>query len=197
MGSECNTSSYSYDTSPVLGTTHQIVWQGGTFICNGEVLVCNGTRLTTMQATILEKVCSLIDATNVCSVILPDCFSNFFGTVGCKDSGKTVIDFINLLLDVACQQQSQINSLPTTNNPIVTLNYCCCNDGQCGESVELTLSEHTQKILDCICELKTKVDTLETSLSNYATVESLQDTNDKLTCIMGKLIQAGIDLTGC
>ena len=159
-------SSYWYDSSPILGSTHQIVWQGGTFTCNGEVLVCNGTRLTTMQNTILEKICKLLSDTNVCDVVLPTCFSTFFGTVGCADSDNTVIDFINLLLDTACQQQTQINELPTTNNPFVTLSYCCCNDETgCNTQVTLTLSEHIQKIVNCLCDLKTEVTTLQSSFT--------------------------------
>jgi len=211
-------SSYWYDSSPVIGSAVQITWGGADIKCGDKIIACKGTRLSEMQLSILERICSLESDVDICSVNIPDCFSSFFDPLYCTASDKTVIDFINFLLDTACNQQKDLDTKASKDavDPIVTLEYCCCaptcttpGGSCCGTSVEVRLSEHIQNVLECLCELKAEVVSLKNEVETlYATKQSVTNTNGRIDCLRAALINfntanaglegfTGINLTGC
>lgn len=151
-------SSYWYDSSPVKATSNEILYVGKTVDC---LDFCDKPRLTTVQEKILDKICELVGITDVTSIHIPTCLVEAWGT-----SDETILNFLQFLLDQHCSLKSTVDELPTTNNPFVTISYCCCNDGDgCNTQVTLTLSEHIQKIVNCLCDLKTEVTTLQESFN--------------------------------
>ena len=188
-------SSYWYDSSPILGTAAQIVYGGADVYCkdvNGvDVLVaCKGTRLSEMQLSILERICSLESSVDICSINIPSCFSSFFEPLYCTASDKTVIDFINFLLETACNQQNNLATKASKDevNPFVTLEYCCCSPtctspggDCCGTSVNVRLSEHIQNVLDCLCKYKEEV------ASTYATQQEVTTLHKSVSTLIGKV----------
>ena len=149
-------SSYWYDSSPVKATSNEILYVGKTVDC---LDFCDKPRLTTVQEKILDKICELVGITDVTSIHIPTCLVEAWGT-----SDETILNFLQFLLDQHCSLKSTVDELPTTNDPFVTISYCCCNDGDgCNTQVTLTLSEHIQKIINCLCDLKTEVTTLQES----------------------------------
>lgn len=164
-------------------TTNCIEWQGEDIPCLG---ICAGDTLTELETAIANKVCELVGLTDMTNVVIPCELEIAFGT---RD--KVILEYINYLLEIACAQKAAIELLPDTNNPIVTLNYCCCNEGQgCDNSVELSLSEHIQKVLNCLCELRSEFDAFKLSVENtYATIEQVEETNSRIDCLRTALVQ--------
>jgi hypothetical protein len=151
-------SSYWYDSSSIKSTTNEVLYVGKGVTC---VDVCHNSRLTTVQEKILDKICELVGITDVTSINIPVCLQSAWGT-----SDENILNFIQFLLDQHCELKTYTDGLPTTNNPFVTLSYCCCNDETgCNTQVTLTLSDHIQKILNCLCDLKTEVATLQSSFT--------------------------------
>ena len=190
-------SSYWYDSSPVIGSAVQITWGGADIKCGDKIIACKGTRLSEMQLSILERICSLESDVDICSVNIPDCFSSFFDPLYCTASDKTVIDFINFLLDTACNQQKDLDTKASKDavDPIVTLEYCCCaptcttpGGSCCGTSVEVRLSEHIQNVLECLCKYKEEV------ANTYATIVEITKTNNALLALCNRVgkIETGI-----
>lgn len=151
-------SSYWYNSSAIKATSNEILYVGKTVDC---LDFCDKSRLTTVQEKILDKICELVGITDVTSIHIPTCLVEAWGT-----SDETILNFLQFLLDQHCSLKSTVDELPTTNNPFVTISYCCCNDGDgCNTQVTLTLSEHIQKIVNCLCDLKTEVTTLQESFN--------------------------------
>lgn len=174
--------------TPFKHTTSEILWVGGDIECLG---ICNGIRLTELETTIANKVCELQTSIDASNIILPECL-----IIAWQTKDKTVLEFIKFLLDSYCEQQTinaeletQINNV----NPVFTLSYCCCNDEDgCDTQVELTLTSHLQKILNCICEQANKITELTQQLSNYVTSEQLAQVNGRIDCLRQALIQFNI-----
>jgi hypothetical protein len=177
-------SSYWYDSSPVIGTSNQITWAGGDVYCGTTLVACNGTRLTTMQKAILDRICTLEGVIDMTTITFPCSLE-----VAWNSQDLTILNLIQYLLDNACAQKTTIDSLPTTNDPFVTIEYCCCSgvDG-CGTSVTVALSTHIQNIITCLCELKTEVATLTNTISGLATKEQVTDLQNQINCIKGGII---------
>ncbi len=145
---ECNTNSFNYNFTPIMHTTDSIQWVGDAVEC---LDVCSGARLTELEAAILEKLCSLVNTVDLDSVVIPTCLTTAWGT---KD--KDLLTFINFLLDQNCVQQTQIDT-NTSNivsiDPVFTIEYTCCDDS-CIPGTTLKLSQHLEKILLCLCDVK-------------------------------------------
>lgn len=167
-------------------TTSCIEWSGGDIPCLG---ICDGDTLTELETAIANKVCELVELTDMTEVVIPCELEVAFGT---RD--QTILNYINYILEIACAQKAAIDVLPTTNDPVVILNYCCCNDGQgCDNSVELSLSEHIQKVLNCLCELRSEFDAFKIEVENtYATIEQINETNSRIDCLRTALVQFNI-----
>jgi hypothetical protein len=198
-------SSYWYDSSPVLGTAAQIVWGGADVYCGETLVACKGTRLATMQVAILDRICELEGVTDMTSISIPCVLYQAWGT-----QDPTILNYIQYLLDNACDQKAVVDTLPTTNDPSVSIEYCCCSniDG-CGTTVTVSLSTHIQNIITCLCNLKEEVGVLKGEVETlYATKQSVADTNGRIDCLRAALINfnianaglegfTGIDLSGC
>lgn len=170
-------SSYWYDSSPVIGTTSQIVYGGADVYCGTKLVACKGTRLSTMQVDILTRICELEGVTDMTSINIPCSLE-----VAWTTQDHTILNYIQYLLNNACAQKSIIDGLPTTNNPNVTITYCCCTDGDgCNTQVTLTLSEHIQKIIDCLCNYKEEV------ASTYATQQEVTTLHKLVSTLIGKV----------
>lgn len=162
MSSENNKSSYWYSYSPVKATTNEIIYVGKEVSC---IDICTNSRLTTVQEKILDKICELVGATDATVINVPECLKDAWDT-----QDETILNFIQFLLDQHCVLKEYTDTLPTTSDPIVTLTYCCCNDNNgCNTEVTLSLSAHIQKVLDCLCALKTQVDELQTDFTALST----------------------------
>lgn len=149
----CNNSSYWYNYEPIVGTTNQITWVGGDIECLG---VCNGARLTTLQATIIDKLCTLVNSADVSNLQLPDCFVDAWGT-----QDKTILNFLNFILQTACDQQKTIEQLQVgveNVDPLVTVDYKCCSDNPCVTTGTVKLSIALQNIINCLCSLKEELE---------------------------------------
>jgi len=158
---ESNAYSNKSNYTPYKHTTDEILWNGGEIPCLG---ICNNITLTQLETDIANKVCELIELTDATDLVLPDCL-----IVSWQTRDKTVLEFIKFLLDEYCTQQAvnaQLQDEINTVNPQITLEYCCCNEASgCGTSVTLTLSDHLQKILNCLCEQAARITTLENSFN--------------------------------
>jgi len=160
MGSRSsNTSSLR---CPDATTTSCVEWSGGDFPC---LQVCTGDSLTDLQTSVLTKLCEVLGGVDMTSVILPDCLKAAWNT-----EDPTILNFIQFLLDEHCQLQVAVNQLPTTNNPIFSLDYKCCANNPCITETVVSVSQHLQNILTCLCTQSARIDELETQVSN------LQDT---------------------
>lgn len=125
--------------------------------------ICNGDLLTEVQNAIATKLCELVRGVDMSSVTIPDCIKVAWGT-----QDETILNFIQFLLDAHCTQQTLLEGMATAitqADPIFTLTYNCCGNG-CITGAQLTVSNHLQKIIDCLCDTISRVETLE---NNYAT----------------------------
>lgn len=174
--------------TPFKHTTSEILWAGGDVECLG---ICNGIPLTQLETEIVNKVCELQTLTDASNIILPECL-----VIAWQTRDKTVLEFIKFLLDSYCSQQNINTDLETqinNVNPVFTLSYCCCNDEDgCDTQVELTLTSHLQKILNCICEQSNRITELTEQLSNYVTSEQLAQVNGRIDCLREALVQFNI-----
>lgn len=173
-------SSYWYDSSPVKATTNEVLWVGGDIDCLG---ICNNSRLTTVQTKMANAICDLITTTNIDDIVIPECFKEAFAT-----SNPVIVDFITLLLQTACTQKGQIETIEgslETLNPLVSVDYKCCSDNPCVTTGVVKLNVALENIIQCICSLKEYVGVIpdgQTSVVGYIT--SLQNTVNFLTGIV-------------
>lgn len=167
---EFNTQSNKYLYTPYKHTTDEILWVGGDIACLG---ICNNTKLTLVESQIAQKVCDLITATDASDLVLPDCL-----IVAWNSKDKTILEFIKFLLDEYCNQQvinTNLQNEINNANPQITLSYCCCNDETgCNTQVTLTLSDHLQKILNCLCIQSDRITQLESIIGDEALLPSGQ-----------------------
>ncbi len=172
--------SYYYDSSPIKATTNEVLWVGGDIPC---LDVCNKSRLTTVQLAIIDKLCLLTSNTDLTNVVIPECLKTAFNS-----GDKVLLDFIQILLDNACLQNTQITDITTsleTLNPLVTVDYKCCSDNPCITTGTVTLSVALENIIICMCDLKSYIGILptgQTSVVGY--IQNLQNTINLLTGIV-------------
>jgi len=149
-----------------------ISYEGADIPCLG---ICIGATLTELENAIALKICDLVGMTDMTEVVLPACLITAFGT---KD--ENILNFIQFLLDQHCLLQTQVDGLPTTNNPIFTLDYKCCSDNVCLSGVTVTVSEHLQNILICLCSQNDRITTLETQFQALSDrLDSVSDVADE------------------
>lgn len=181
---ECNKSSYSYDSSPILGSTNNIIWTGDEIPCLG---ICTGDRLTTMQNKIAEKLCEVIGEVDVSELIIPDCLKTAWGT-----NNPVVYEFIQFLLDQLCEQNTTIVNLSNefaNYNPTITVNYPPCCENVCLDGQTLTISQHFEKVLTCLCNLQSQVDSLQSDNEALTLdVNNLQATVSTLSTTVSTLL---------
>lgn len=147
--------------------------------------ICYGDGLTELQNQIATKLCELVGDVDMSTVVIPGCLLSAWNGL---EQDKTILNLFNFALQTSYQQQAQLNSLPTTNDPIITLDYKCCVDNPCFESVEVKISTHLQQIINCICELKTKVVELETIVDSLPTASEFNALQTQVNCIQGGIV---------
>jgi len=151
-------------------STDCVVWVGDEIPCLG---VCKYDTLTELQTKVAQKVCDLIKATDATSLTIPTCFAVAFAS---RD--KTVLNFLQTLLDTACTQASQIADLQDqleNIDPFVTLDYKCCSGNPCVNDATVHVSEAIQNVINCLCtqsnritDLQNEIATLDTEVSNIS-----------------------------
>jgi hypothetical protein len=141
---------------PTPTTTDCVEWVAGDFSC---LDICNGDILSDAQFNIATQICNLISATDLSSVTIPDCLKTAWAT-----NDPTILNFIQFLLDKHCEQQAQIDSLgenELTLETVFTVNYPDCCVSECQPSIELTIQQHFEKVLECLCQQYARIVALE------------------------------------
>lgn len=184
-------SNYFYNSSPILGSTDNIVWNEEDIECLG---VCSGSRLTTLQLAIIEKLCEVVGNTDLSGIIIPDCLKTAFGT---KD--KTVLEFIQFLLDNDCLIKSDIDNLQDqldNFNPLITVDYPSCCENACLPGETYTISQHFEKVLGCLCYQASRINELESTIASQATaITSLNTQYNQLNTTLSTVVTNLTNLT--
>jgi hypothetical protein len=179
-----NTSSSGTNYTSMTTTSDQIRWVGGDIICNGVTIVCNGKSLTAVENAIALQLCTLAGSVDVTEVVIPSCF-----TTAWINKDKTILELFNYLLQIACEQETAIAALPTTNDPLVSVTYCCCNGSSpCSTVVTLKVSDHIQKIVSCLCDIAAQVIDISQALnSQVAVIQQVNTLQLQITNIVGAI----------
>jgi len=167
----CETANYLYTRCPEVVSTNCITYQGESIDCLG---ICKGMTLTKLEDIVVNKICdlatltnmSVIDFTHKCPWIATAWNNAHPGNHPNVDN--TILNILNFILDELCVLQAEITVLQTPVEPKVTLDYACCSTNSCVTTGKVTLSVALQNIINCICEVKSEVSTLK------STVKSLQ-----------------------
>jgi len=158
----CETANYLYTRCPEVVSTNCITYQGADIPCLG---ICKGSNLSVVEMAIANRLCELSDLTNATTITVPACIIAAWNA-GQED--KTILNLLQFALDELCVLQAEITVLQTPVEPKVTLDYACCSTNSCVTTGKVTLSVALQNIINCICEVKSEVSTLK------STVKSLQ-----------------------
>lgn len=167
----CETANYLYTRCPEVVSTNCITYQGESIDCLG---ICKGMTLTKLEDIVVNKICDLATLTNM-SVInfthkcpwIATAWNNAHPEIN-PNVDNTILNILNFILDELCVLQAEITVLQTPVEPKVTLDYACCSTNSCVTTGKVTLSVALQNIINCICEVKSEVSTLK------STVKSLQ-----------------------
>ena len=168
---------------PTTISTNCVEWIAGDFPC---LDICNGDLLTEAQFNIATKLCELVNTTDLSSVVIPSCLVEAWAT-----TDPTILNFIQFLLDKHCEQQVQIDSLGAnelTLKTVFKVNYPDCCVSECQPSIELTIQQHFEKVLECLCQQYDRIVALETTVQTLATQASVGDLQDQIDCLKGAII---------
>lgn len=170
---------------PTPTTTDCVEWVAGDFAC---LDICNGDILSDAQFNIATQICNLISATDLSSVTIPDhhCLKTAWAT-----NDPTILNFIQFLLDKHCEQQAQIDSLgenELTLTTVFTVNYPDCCVSECQPSIELTIQQHFEKVLECLCQQYNRIVALEATVETLATQASVENIQDQIDCLKGAIL---------
>lgn len=170
---------------PTPTTTDCVEWVAGDFSC---LDICNGDILSDAQFNIATQICNLISATDLSSVTIPDyhCLKTAWAT-----NDPTILNFIQFLLDKHCEQQAQIDGLgenELTLEKVFTVNYPDCCVSECQPSIELTIQQHFEKVLECLCQQYDRIVALEATVETLATQASVENIQDQIDCLKGAIL---------
>lgn len=168
---------------PTTISTNCVEWIAGDFPC---LDICNGDLLTEAQFNIATKLCELVNTTDLSSVVIPSCLVEAWAT-----TDPTILNFIQFLLDKHCEQQVQIDSLGAnelTLKTVFKVNYPDCCVSECQPSIELTIQQHFEKVLECLCQQYDRIVALETTVQTLATQASVGDLQDQIDCLKGAIL---------
>lgn len=170
----CETANYLYTRCPEVVSTNCITYQGESIDCLG---ICKGMTLTKLEDIVVNKICdlatltnmSVIDFTHKCPWIATAWNNAHPGNHPNVDN--TILNILNFILDELCILNTKVDGLPTTTEVEFPLNYSCCG-GVCDTPTNVNIPTHLQNIIDCICDFKTYVGTINlptgtSSLSTY------------------------------
>lgn len=168
---------------PTPTTTDCVEWMAGDFSC---LDICNGDILSDAQFNIATQICNLISATDLSSVTIPDCLKTAWAT-----NDPTILNFIQFLFDKHCEQQAQIDGLgenELTLETVFTVNYPDCCVSECQPSIELTIQQHFEKVLECLCQQYNRIVALEATVETLATQVSVENIQDQIDCLKGAIL---------
>jgi len=179
----CNSSSTTYSRCNPPISSNCTFYKGENKQCETDTTfsICNGDNLTSIQALFFDKICALIGKTDISEITIPSCLEAAW-----NNNDVTILNVFTLLLQNACDLQAQITNVSSelnTVDPVVNICLSCCTEeGDCNGVVNIQLSAALNKIVECICNLKAQVNTLQTQvdvISNSYT--GLQDQLTTLT----------------
>ena len=166
----CETANYLYTRCPEVVSTNCITYQGESIDCLG---ICKGMTLTKLEDIVVNKICdlatltnmSVIDFTHKCPWIATAWNNAHPGNHPNVDN--TILNILNFVLDELCVLNTKVDGLDKPLTVEFPLNYSCCGI-PCGGETVFNMPTHLQNIINCICEVKSEVSTLK------STVKSLQ-----------------------
>jgi len=189
--SDSSSTTFSRCGTPV--SSNCAFYQGDNLTCTNDstFTVCKGSTLTQVQQIFFDKICELKGDINVSEIRFPCSFQEVWDR-----SDKTIIDLLTYLTQIDCSQQASIDSINnqlSTLNPKVNVCLRCCGD-ECG-TVELLLSDALNKIINCLCEARTRITDLELQVSIISSgYNGLQSQIDALNTFKTSQVSLNIDL---
>lgn len=157
----CDNSSTTYSRCNPPVSTNCVFYQGDSKVCPNDTTftICKGDNLSKQQLSIFNKICSLIGNIDITTIEIPICFYESWNAQNPRESDKTILNLLEYMLDVQCEQKQLIDSvnsqLPTLN-PQVEVCLACCTPGCTTDTpVVLLLSEALAAIVSCVCTAKT------------------------------------------
>ena len=159
----CDNSSTTYTRCNPPVSTNCVFYQGDTKTCQSDTTftVCKGENMSDLQEKIFDKICQLSGKIDVTSIVFPCSLKDAWLT-----EEKTILNLLEYMVTIQCNQQTSINTINSqlpTLNPIVSVCFSpCCDNSTCG-TTELHLNQALEKIIECICGLRTRVEAAETS----------------------------------
>jgi len=165
--SENSSTTYSRCNPPV--SSNCLFYQGVAKQCSNDSTfnICKGDNFSDVQSLIFDKICKLIGDTNVSTIQIPTCLKQAW-----DDSDLSIFNLFTLLLEQHCVLQTEVTNLTnsiSTVNPEVEICLGCCEETGCNNSATILLSDALQKIVSCICTLKSQVTSLSTEVGNLTT----------------------------
>jgi len=175
----CKNCSPAYERCPDVTTSNCVTYQGPAIPC---LNLCTGDSITEVENTIALKVCELVGEVDMSTIVIPECLTRAWGL---KD--KNIFNLIQFALDNECTIQEQIDVINSPSGKIgvnqqFQLDYPngCCN-GPCLPGVTLTIPAHLQKIIYCLCEIRSYIGIGESDLITNLTTSILELQNDIVT----------------
>lgn len=189
----CDNSSTTYSRCNPPLSSNCTFYQGDSLTCPSDATfrVCKGDNLTVIQEAIFDKVCKLSGAIDVKTIDLPLCVKEAW-----DQNNGTILNLLEYMLDIQCEQQQFINSLDLQNiNPFVKVCLACCTPGCTTDTpVVLLLSEALDKIVTCLCVAKTTADlALKTAQDAFYQSDTVLKTQiDQQQIIINSLVNQNI-----
>jgi hypothetical protein len=200
----CDNSSTTYSRCNPPVSSNCTFYQGDSLTCAGDATfkVCKGDNLTHVQQVIFDKVCELAGDLNITSIEFPCSLQDAW-----KDQDPTILNLLQYVVDVQCQQNELLTTLDEYVNAKVEVNgnktidpfvkvclTCCAPDGTCGTTTML-LSQALDSMIKCICETKTEAANALTQANAWNKATEYEKKIAQLEYSMCRLTRANIALT--
>ena len=161
--SENSSTTYSRCNPPI--STNCVFYQGKDLTCSHDegFTICKGQNMSSVQEEIFNRICQLIGDTDVSKVKIPSCDLE----VAWNNQDKTILNYFNYLLDVACAQKAAIASIGVgglTIDSHIIINEPCCDSCETSCTVKLTIPQAFNDVIKCLCDTKARVKKLEGDL---------------------------------
>lgn len=140
-----------------IGYSDCVKWTGPDIACLG---ICTGESVTETVAAIAEKVCELVDATNLEDLDL-HCLIDLCGE--CPEQ-KSLKNILQLLLDNQCKLKQLIDAAGGSSSEETTLNLnlkCLRKFDEFENEIPQDLNQTLQSLINEVCLHKTKLSQIE------------------------------------
>lgn len=172
---------------PQTTTTDCVTYVGVEIPCLG---ICTGDSLTDLETAIATKLCELVGDVNISTLTIPSCFTTAWAT-----QDITILNVLNFLLEQACIQQNALSALTdvaiTIDTPIEVSYPTCCTD-VCDTVVNLTISAHFEKVLNCLCQQADRITELQAQVDLLPTATQFASLQQEVTDIKAAIIVANL-----